>query len=147
MNVLVEEKKQRVIALGKLGWSLRRIQRETQIRRETTAAYLKAAGVAVRPPGGWGHRPAVKPAIDVTTDFGAGSAREEVVPAEPQPGRSHSASACEPFREVIELGVSRGPHSRRRSPETSRGMSAAISNLAPLAADNGAQLLVFPELS
>jgi hypothetical protein len=28
-NVLSEEKKQQVIALGKLGWSLRRIERET----------------------------------------------------------------------------------------------------------------------
>ena len=28
--------------------------------------------------------------------------------AEPQPGRSPSASACEPYREVIELGLSRG---------------------------------------
>jgi len=33
-NVLSEEKKQQVIALGRLGWSLRRIQRETGIRRK-----------------------------------------------------------------------------------------------------------------
>ena len=33
---------------------------------------------------------------------------ETVVPAEPRPGRSPSASACEPYREVIELGRSRG---------------------------------------
>ena len=33
-NVLSEEKKQQVIALGKLGWSLRRIERETGVRRE-----------------------------------------------------------------------------------------------------------------
>ena len=37
------------------------------MRRETTSAYLKAAGIRVRPPGGWGH--ASKPAIEVTTDF------------------------------------------------------------------------------
>ena len=43
-NVLSEEKKQQVIALGKLGWSLRRIERETGVRRETAGAYLKAAG-------------------------------------------------------------------------------------------------------
>jgi hypothetical protein len=56
-NVLSEEKIQQVIALGQLGWSLRRIQRATRIRRETAAGYLKAAGIAVRPPGGWvGHR-------------------------------------------------------------------------------------------
>ena len=28
--------------------------------------------------------------------------------AEPQPGRSPSASACEPYREVIEIGLSQG---------------------------------------
>ena len=48
-NVLNEEKKQQVLALGRLGWSLRRIQQATGIRRET-AVYLKAAGIAVRPP-------------------------------------------------------------------------------------------------
>jgi CxxC motif-containing protein (DUF1111 family) len=53
-NVLNEEKKQQVLALGRLGWSLRRIQQTTRIRRETASAYLKAAGIAVRPPSGWG---------------------------------------------------------------------------------------------
>jgi hypothetical protein len=50
-NVLNEQKKQQVIALGRLGWSLRRIQRATGVRRETAAGYLKAAGIAFRPPG------------------------------------------------------------------------------------------------
>jgi hypothetical protein len=40
-NVLSEEKKQQVIALGRLGWSLRRIERETGIRRETISAYVQ----------------------------------------------------------------------------------------------------------
>jgi hypothetical protein len=70
-NVLNEEKKQQVLALGRLGWSLRRIQQTTHIRRETASAYLKAAGIAVRLPGGWG-RYEPKPAIEVITDFGAG---------------------------------------------------------------------------
>ncbi len=43
-NVLSEEKKQQVIALGKLGWPLRRIEQATGVRRETAGAYLKAAG-------------------------------------------------------------------------------------------------------
>src|SRR5882724_5716922 len=103
-NVLSEEKKQQVIALGRLGWSLRRIQGATRIRRETAASYLKAAGIAVRPPGGWGRREPAKPAIQVTTDFGAESAGQTT----PKPSRSPSASACESFREVIELGLSRG---------------------------------------
>jgi len=69
-NVLNEEKKQQVLALGRLGWPLRQIQEATRIRRETASQYLKAAGIAVRPPGGWGRR-AAKPANEVITDFGA----------------------------------------------------------------------------
>jgi CxxC motif-containing protein (DUF1111 family) len=63
VNVLNEEKQQQVIALGRLGWSLRRIEKETKVRRETAAAYLKAAGITVRLPGAWGRRPPAKPAI------------------------------------------------------------------------------------
>jgi transposase len=117
-NVLSEEKKQQVIALGRLGWTLRRIEQSTGVRRETAGAYLKAAGIAVRAPGGWGRRrPAVpadeasadpiaaKPANEVTTDPGGQiSAVPAVQPSKPEP----SASACEPYRETIELGLSRG---------------------------------------
>jgi hypothetical protein len=56
-NVLTEAKKQQVIALGRLGWPLRRIEPSSKrpgVRRETAGAYLKAAGIAVRPPGAWG---------------------------------------------------------------------------------------------
>src|SRR5437867_4326427 len=49
-NVLSAEKRQQVIALGRLGWSLRRIEETTGVRRETVSAYLKAAGIDVRPP-------------------------------------------------------------------------------------------------
>src|ERR1700686_4661149 len=65
-NVLNEEKKKQVIALGQLGWALRRIEEATGVRRETAAAYLKAAGISIRAPGGWGRRKA-KPANEVTT--------------------------------------------------------------------------------
>src|SRR6266852_8835688 len=94
-NVLNEEKKQQVLALGRLGWSLRRIQQATRIRRETASAYLKAAGIAVRPPSGWGRR-APKPANEVITD--------STVVTGP--------SACEPYREAIDLGLSRGRNAR-----------------------------------
>ena len=66
-NVLSEEKKQQVIALGKLGWPLRRIEQATGVRRETASAYLKSAGVVVCLPG-WGRRAPAKPAIQVTPD-------------------------------------------------------------------------------
>src|SRR5438094_166496 len=68
-NILSDTKKQQVIALGQLGWTLRRIEAATGVRRETAGAYLKAAGLAVRPPGRWGHPPA-NPAKEVSTDPG-----------------------------------------------------------------------------
>jgi transposase len=139
-NVLSEQLKQQVIALGRLGWSLRRIQQETGVRRETASVYLKAAGIPVPPPGRRRQQPAkaaisvttgstaelpppnsnpnsnsnsenlpnkgktksAKPAISVTTGFGvelSGLGSENPTP---------TASACEPFREAIELGLSRG---------------------------------------
>ena len=67
-NVLSDEKKQQVIALGKLGWTLRRIEQATGVRRETASNYLKAAGIGVRPSGSWGRRSPAKPANEVTTD-------------------------------------------------------------------------------
>jgi hypothetical protein len=63
-NVLSEEKKQQVTALGKLGWPLQRIEQPTGVRRETASAYLKAAGVVVCLPG-WGRRAPAKPSIRV----------------------------------------------------------------------------------
>ena len=70
-NVLSETKRQQVIALGRLGWSLRRIEQETGVRRETAGGYLKAAGIAVGRPGGWKRKPGPKPAMQVTTDSSA----------------------------------------------------------------------------
>src|SRR5690349_8136588 len=51
-NVLSDTKRNQVVALGQLGWSLRRIEENTGVRRETVSRYLKAAGVAVRGRGG-----------------------------------------------------------------------------------------------
>src|SRR5438067_4481411 len=119
-NVLNEEKKQQVIALGRLGWTLRRIEQATGVRRETAGAYLKAAGIAVRLPGGWGRRGASKPANGVITDSAdskpaneAGVITDFIRPFSQKqplqlPPPNPSASACEPYRETIELGLSRG---------------------------------------
>jgi transposase len=133
-NVLNEEKKQQVLALGRLGWSLRRIQQATRIRRETASSYLKAAGIAVRLPSGWGRRKP-KPANEVITDSGVAKPAIPVIPDACNPnlenpsnkGRSKttskpanenqvitdsavvtSPSACEPYREAIDMGISRG---------------------------------------
>lgn len=124
-----QEKQKQVIALGQLGWSLRRIEKETGVRRETAAGYLRSSGVAVRPPGRWGR--SSKPAIEVTTDSGTGAssakaanedgvttdlapsnpanASEEVTTDSPPRGsRSPSASACLPFHELIQDSLARG---------------------------------------
>jgi transposase len=124
-NVLNEEQKQQVIALGHLGWSLRRIERETSVRRETVSAYLKEAGIALRPPRGRRIRskPAsragevtpdstpAKPAseaAEVTPDSGEESAGGTGAKPEPKP----SASACEPYEETIEVGLSKGRNAK-----------------------------------
>ena len=109
-NVLSEEKQKQVIALGQLGWPLRRIEKATGVRRETAAGYLKAAGIPIRPPRGWGRKGPSKPANGVTTDSGHANPANEVTTDlhAPTPSRSPTASACEPYRELIDIGVSRG---------------------------------------
>src|SRR5215471_5886922 len=112
-NVLSEEKKQQVIALGRLGWSLRKIQKATGVHRTTAADYLRAAGIHLRPPGVWGKAPPAKPTNEVTPDSGAQLAASTVaVTATPQPHRNGSASACEAHRKTIELGLSRGRNAK-----------------------------------
>ena len=116
-NVLNEETKQQILGLGRLGWSLRRIEKETGVRRETAGAYLRAAGVLVRgrgripavpakgseagggPNEPGGAKPAIKP--EVSTDC---------APQQwpPKPERSPRASACEPHRDLIAEAMGRG---------------------------------------
>ena len=113
-NVLDDEKQHQIRALGRLGWTLSRIQEATGVRRETISGYLKAAGIAVRSRG----RPSEskpKPAIsrEVSTDSGrskpAISAQVSTDSAPiPRPGRAPRASACEPFRELITEALSHG---------------------------------------
>jgi hypothetical protein len=47
-NVLDHITQQQILSLGRLGWTLSRIQQTTGIRRETISSYLKAAGIPVR---------------------------------------------------------------------------------------------------
>ena len=101
-NILDTDKQQQILGLGRLGWTLRRIEEATGVRRETVSTYLKAAGIQVRGRG----RPSAgppKPAInaEVSTD-------PSPAPATPQPGRAPGASACEPYREVIAEALERG---------------------------------------
>ena len=117
-NVLDKTKQEQVIALGRLGWSLRRIEQATGVRRETAGGYLRSAGVALRAPG-WGGKPA-KPAIAVTTGSGDPNPGDDSKPAievitgflspamPPEADRKHTASASEVYREAILLELSRG---------------------------------------
>jgi transposase len=139
-NVLGDTTRQQILALGRLGWTLSRIQQATGIRRETISGYLKAAGIPVRGRGRPSEsraKPAIsppvvstdsapaKPAIStasVSTDSGGGkpaistdageakpATRAEVSSAPvPRPSRAPSASACEPYRELIIEALRRG---------------------------------------
>jgi transposase len=114
-NVLSDDKKHQVVALGRLGWSLRRIEDATEVRRETASAYLKAAGVPVRNRGGrprdWPPKPATT--TEVSTDPGdakpatTAEVSTDLTPA-PTPARAPSASACEPYCELIVEALTRG---------------------------------------
>ena len=128
-NVLSDERRQQVLALGRLGWTLRRIEQATGVRRETASSYLRAAGIAVRSPRSRGpvnSKPASgvitdssreispsqtvgesKPASEVITDSGG-----MIGPAGAGPTRSPTASACGPYRPIIEEALSRGRNAK-----------------------------------
>jgi len=115
-NVLDESTQQQIRALGRLGWTLFRIQQTTGVRRETISGYLRAAGIPVRGRGRPSSESKPKPAISqevVSTDSGppkpaisAGVSTDPVPVA--RPGRAPSASACEPYRELIAEALGRG---------------------------------------
>ena len=111
-NVLAETKRQQVLALGRLGWSLRRIEATTGVRRETASAYLKAAGVAVRGrgrPPARPERPAVSAEVPTAAAPTTGPDTTDAGPATPdRPGRAPQASACEPYRDWIVEALGRG---------------------------------------
>ena len=113
-NVLNEEKQKEIVVLGRLGWSVRRIEKRTGVRRETVSGYLKASGITVRGRGRRGQTnsssstltaesSAAKPAIEVTTDSGGKTPENP-----PTQSRTSTASSCEPYREMIEDGLGRG---------------------------------------
>ena len=107
-NVLDETKQQQVIGLGRLGWSLRRIEAATGVRRETVSGYLKGAGIAVRRRGGrQGQWPPPNPATTaaVSTDF---TTTAVVADATVVPTRAPTASVCEPYRDLILDAIRRG---------------------------------------
>ena len=132
-NVLSEETRQQVIALGRLGWSLRRIEKETGVRRETAGAYLKAAGIEIGASGGWGRRkakpangakeaspdpqanpgdPDPKPANEANEASPGPDTSSPPITAPPPPGPTPTASACEVHRDFIELSLGKGRNAK-----------------------------------
>jgi hypothetical protein len=103
-HVLSESKQQKVIRLGRLGWSLRRIEDETGVRRETASAYLRAAGVPVRARGG---RPGTWPPPHPATTPGL-STDSPSAGLVPRTSAARSVSACAEYRETILAAVRLG---------------------------------------
>src|SRR5207247_3174239 len=106
-------RQQAFLGVGRLGWSLGRIEQALAVSPETVSGYLKAAGIAVYGRGRRSESKA-KPAIseEVSTDLvakpamtGQGVSTDSV---RPPPGRPPSASACEPYLELIAEALGRG---------------------------------------
>ncbi len=111
-NVLDDEKQQRILALGRLGWTLRRIEAATGVRRETVGDYLRAAFLPVRGrgrPGEGAAKPAIPPEVSTDSAPSNRATHEAAVSTDTAPTRAPGASACEPYRELITdaLGLGR----------------------------------------
>ena len=98
-NILGDDRRQQVLALGQLGWPLGRIEQATGVRRETASAYLTAAGIAIRGPRR--RRPPRRPASQVSTDSARLPLDLADLPAWPPPSRAPTASACKSYREPV----------------------------------------------
>jgi hypothetical protein len=102
-NVLDQSTQQQIRALGRLGWTLSRIQHTTGVRRETISGYLKAAGIPVRGRGRPSEakpKPAISPEVSTHSGPLKPAISEEVSTDRgpvARPGRAPSASACEPY--------------------------------------------------
>ena len=94
MNELSVTEQDTILGLLRLGWSQRRIQRETGHRRETIARYGAAAGF-------FDPKPA-----KVATD--AAAAPERNAAATSPPATSRSRSNCEAHRPFIEAEIAKG---------------------------------------
>ena len=102
-NYLKVPDRQRVLALLDLGWSYRRIEKETGIRRETISGYdRRRSAKPANPIAGSGDEAGA-----------AGFLGEEKRPNPIAGSGPGPASACEPFRTVIEAGVERGLTAQR----------------------------------
>jgi hypothetical protein len=108
--VLEQTKRQQVLALGQLGWTVSRIAAAVRVDRATVTRYLRAAGLTVRgrgrPSEGTANA-AISP--EVSTDSRANPAiSPSEVSTDSRAARAPRASACEQYRELIAAALSRG---------------------------------------
>ena len=148
LNVLNEEKRQQGLAAGRLGWLLRRIQpgwprlapkrlatilelpalpsglqvagasaRQLQLR-PTRCPRLWRGVDSVRDPGGTRRR------TDAGARFGVAGIKSSTRPTrlstDSAPGKDATASACEPYRDFIELSLSKGRNAKAISSGSGR---------------------------
>jgi transposase len=109
-NVLEQQKQQEILALGRLGWTLTRIGRATGVHRVTVGEYLRAAGIPIRRrgrPGEAAANPTISGEVSTDPESNPAISPPEVATDSP-PTRAPSASACEPYRELITEAVGRG---------------------------------------
>jgi hypothetical protein len=112
-NVLDHEKQQQILGLGRVGWPVRRIAAATGVDRFTVGGYLRAAGIPVRGrgrPGEGAAKPAITTAVSTDSPASNPAITGEVSTdrVNPAPTRAPSASACEPYRELIVDVLGRG---------------------------------------
>jgi transposase len=110
-NVMSTSQQERIVALGRLGWTLRRIEESTGSRRETVGKYLRLAGVPIRAAGHWGRSVAPEPpgegaeaAIEASPD----SASSTEAAKEAAARNLSQTSLCEEHRAAIAAAVDKG---------------------------------------
>ena len=108
--VLEQTKQQQVLALAQLGWTVSRIAAAVHVDRATVTRYMRAADLPVRgrgrPSEGTANA-AISP--EVSTESRPNPAiSPRGVSTDLSPARAPSASACEPYRELIAAALTRG---------------------------------------
>ena len=112
-NVLDNEKQQQILALGRMGWTLGRIADATGVHRVTAGGYLRGAGIPVRGRGRPGEglpKPTITAQVSTDSPPANPAMRDGVSTASAgvAPTRAPSASACEPYRELVVAALGRG---------------------------------------
>ena len=120
MNELGVTERETIIGLPRLGWSTRRIERETGHRRETIARYGREAGVLTSKPATavevskWPPTQKRPPPAKVASDRKAATVGEVATELKPHTAgevptdSGRSRSACEPHRAFIEAEFVKG---------------------------------------